>query len=61
MSFFILFPHSVLLRRGVRERLGGVLVLAGVELIFFVVARMVLCLGFVLGTALVTQGWFSYC
>jgi len=38
-----------------------VLVLAGMDAFFFVVARMVLCLEFVLGTALVTQGWFSYC
>ena len=31
------------------------LVLAGLELIFFIVASMVLCFGFVLGTVLVTQ------
>ena len=39
----------------------GVLVLAGVELIFFAVAGMGLCFGFVLKTVLVIQGCFSYC
>jgi len=38
-----------------------VLVLAGVELIFFIVAIMGLCFGFVLETVLVIQGCFSYC
>jgi len=38
-----------------------VLVLARVELMFFRVARMRLCFGFVLETALITQGCFSYC
>ena len=39
----------------------SVLVLAGVQLIFFIVAGMGLCFGFVLKTVLVTQGRFSYC
>ena len=38
-----------------------VLVLAGVQLIFFIVAGMVLCFGFVLKTVLITQGCFPYC
>jgi len=38
-----------------------VLVLAGIELIFFLVAGMGLCFGFVLETELVTQGCSSYC
>ena len=37
------------------------LVLAGIELIFFVVANMVLCFGFVLEAVLVIQGCFPYC
>jgi len=37
------------------------LVLAGIELIFFIVAGMGLCFGFVLKTVLITQGCFSYC
>ena len=37
-----------------------VLVLAGIELIFFRVARMGLCFGFVLKTVLITQGCFHY-
>lgn len=36
------------------------LVLVGIELIFFAVAGMGLCLGFVLETVLVTQGCFCY-
>jgi len=39
----------------------GVLVLAGVELIFFIVATIRLCFGSVLKTPLTAQGWFSYC
>ena len=39
---------------------GTVLVLAGIELIFFTVAGMGLCFGFVLKTVLITQGRFSY-
>ena len=38
-----------------------VLVLAGIELIFFIVASMGLCFGFVLETVLIIQGYFSYC
>jgi len=38
----------------------GVLVLAGVELNFFIVAGMGLCFGFVLETVLITQGCFNY-
>jgi len=37
------------------------LVLAGVELIFFIAASMELCCGFVLETVLIIQGCFSYC
>ena len=40
---------------------GIVLVLARMELIFFVVASMGLCFGFVLKTVLITQGCFGYC
>ena len=39
----------------------SVLVLAGIELNFFIVACMGLCFGFVLKTVLVIQGCFSYC
>ena len=39
----------------------SVLVLAGIELIFFIAASMGLCFGFVLKTVLITQGCFSYC
>ena len=39
----------------------SVLVLAGIELIFFIVAGMGLCSGFVLETVLITQGYFPYC
>lgn len=39
----------------------GALVLAGVELIFAVVAGVGLCFGFFFQTALITQGWFSPC
>ena len=38
----------------------GVLLLAGVELIFFLVARMGLCFGFVLKIVLIIQGCFHY-
>ena len=38
-----------------------VLVLAGIELIFFIVAGMGLRFGFVLETVLTIQGCFSYC
>jgi len=39
----------------------SVLVLAGIGSIFFTVACMELCLGFVLKTVLIIQGCFSYC
>ena len=39
----------------------SVLVLAGMELIFFIVASMRLCFAFVLKTVLIMQGCFSYC
>jgi len=38
-----------------------VLVLAGIKLIFFIVACMVLCFSVVTETAMVTHPWFSYC
>lgn len=38
-----------------------VLVLYGIELIFFIVACMVLCFGYVMKTVLVTHQFFSYC
>jgi len=38
----------------------NVLVLDGVELIFFIVASMRLCFGFVLKRVLITQGCFCY-
>ena len=38
-----------------------VLVLAGVVLIFFIVAGMGICFGLVLETVLIIQGCFSYC
>ena len=44
-----------------RPLLEGVLVLAGIELIFFRVAGVGLRFGFVLETVLVIQGCFSYC
>ena len=42
---------------------GGstLLVLAGIELIFFIVAGMGLCFGFVLKTVLIIQACFRYC
>ena len=46
---------------GMEEGVENVLVLAGIELIFFIVASMGLCFGFVLETVLITQGCFSYC
>ena len=39
----------------------GVLVLAGIELIFFTVAGMGLWFGFVLETVLITQECLGYC
>ena len=39
----------------------AVLVWAGIEFIFFIVASMGLCFGFVLETVLIVQGCFSYC
>ena len=38
-----------------------VLVWAGIDLIFFPIASMGLCFGFVLETVLITQGCFRYC
>jgi len=38
-----------------------VLVLAGIELIFFVVAGIVLCFGFRMRIMLITHWGFSYC
>ena len=38
-----------------------VLVLAGIELIFSIVACMGLCFGFMLETVLIIQGCFRYC
>ena len=43
------------------RKLGGVLVLDGIELVFFIVASMGLCFGFVRKTVLLTQGCFSHC
>ena len=40
---------------------NNVLVWAEVEFIFFIVATMGLCFGFVLRTVLITQGCFCYC
>ena len=53
-SSFVLASKSSLV-------LAAVLVLAGIELIFFIVAGMGLCLGFVLETVLIMQGCFRYC
>lgn len=39
----------------------SVLVLAGVKLVFFTVAGMSLCFGFVLETVVIMQGCFPYC
>lgn len=46
---------------GIHERQNTVLVLAGVDLIFFIVAIMNLCFGFALETALIIQGCLSHC
>ena len=58
----MLFPPKLylpLLRgKGWRQ---GVLVLAGIEFIFFIVASMGLWFGFVLKTVLIMQRCFSYC
>ena len=43
------------------KRKKVVLVLAWIELIFFIVASMRLCFGFVLETVLIIQGCFRYC
>jgi len=39
----------------------SVLVLAGIELIFFLVACVVVCFGFVMKIVLITHQCFSYC
>lgn len=39
----------------------SVLVLAGVKLVFFTVARMRLCFGFALETVVIMQECFPYC
>ena len=44
-----------------RGKISVVLVLAGIELIFFIVAGMGVCSRFVLETVLIIQGCFSYC
>ena len=49
-------PHT-----GTHPRVRGVLLLAGIEFVFFIVASTGLWFGFVLGTVLITQGCFSYC
>ena len=46
--------------QGRQEITATVLVLAGIELIFFTVVSMGLCFGFVLATVLITQGCFCY-
>ena len=46
---------------GMEQGVKNVLVLAGIELIFFTVASMGLCFGFVLKTVLIIQGCFCYC
>ena len=45
---------------GMEQGVKNVLVLAGIELIFFTVASMGLYFGFVLEKRLITQGCFSY-
>ena len=35
--------------------------MAGVEIIFFIAACMVLCFGFVMKTVSITEGCFGYC
>ena len=52
-TVFVIQPMTSLIK--------AVLVLAGVEFIFFIVASMGLCFGFVLETVLITQGCFCYC
>lgn len=44
----------------ISERNRWLLSWAGVEFIFFIVARMVLSFGFVTQNMLITKGWFSY-
>ena len=46
---------------GMEKLVENVLVLAGIELIFFTVASMGLCFGFVLETVLITEGCFRSC
>jgi len=41
--------------------LHTVLVLGGLQLIFFIAASMRLCFGFLLKTVLIVQGCFRYC
>jgi len=38
-----------------------VLVLAGMPLIFFIVASIGICIGFLLKTMLIIEGYFQYC
>ena len=47
--------------RNHRSNCHSMLVLAALGLIFFPAARMGLCFGFVLETALIPEGWFRYC
>lgn len=55
-----MFKESSVLCIGV-EPYSGVLVLAGMEFIFFTVASMGLWFGFVLETVMITQGCLRYC
>ena len=53
------WQHACFLEQS--DKLCHVLILAGIELISFIVAGMGLCFGFVLETVLIIQGCFSYC
>lgn len=55
--------NSLLVSYDHRWGWGSGLVLFGIEFLyfFFIVARVVLCFGFVLETALITHRYFSYC
>lgn len=50
----------IMTKNNMMSKMMSVLILAGIGLIFSVIASMELCFGFVLKTAWITQGCFSY-
>lgn len=61
-SNFFFFHICIFIRKECAENHGIVVwVLAGVDLIFFIVTSTGLCFGSVLKAVLITQGWFWHC